>query len=105
MTHHCCEEMTSQVSWHCDRHDDPSSCPDALVGFTAKFQEYGLFIHDGGTSRIGIVFCPWCGQRLPESQRDRWFEELESCGIDPWADEVPAEFQDDRWLASPQEKR
>ncbi|WP_406432826.1 DUF6980 family protein [Streptomyces sp. NBC_01589] len=55
--------------------------------------------------RIGIVFCPWCGQRLPDSQRDRWFEEVESRGIDPWEDEVPAEFQDDRWLTSPQEKR
>ncbi|WP_399449174.1 DUF6980 family protein [Streptomyces sp. WAC01280] len=58
----------------------------------------------GGTSSITIDFCPWCGRRLPESQRDRWFDELERRGIDPWEDEVPAEFQDDGWLAAmPQE--
>ncbi|MGN9756752.1 DUF6980 family protein [Streptomyces sp. SD31] len=74
--------------------------PDALVGFSARFQEYGLILHDGGTSSITIDFCPWCGRRLPASQRDRWFDELERRGIDPGEDEVPAEFQDGRWLAS-----
>ncbi|MGW7258388.1 DUF6980 family protein [Streptomyces sp. NPDC054834] len=98
MTEHCCEAMTRQVNWLCDQHPDPFDCPDALIGFTPKFQEYGLIIHDGGTSSIGIDFCPWCGQRLPESQRDRWFEVLESRGIDPWADDVPVDFQDGRWL-------
>ncbi|MDH6139432.1 hypothetical protein P3T35_001432 [Kitasatospora sp. GP30] len=99
MTRHCCDQMTEQVNWQCDQHDDPFSCPDALVYFAAKYQEYGLIIHDGGASVIGIEFCPWCGRRLPESQRDRWFQELESRGIDPWEDEVPAEFEDERWLA------
>jgi hypothetical protein len=99
MTHHCCDAMARQVNRRCDQHDDPFDCPDALVGFSARFQEYGLILHDGGTSSIGIVFCPWCGRRLPASRRDRWFEELEARGIDPWEDELPVEFQDDRWLA------
>jgi hypothetical protein len=98
MTKHCCDEMTRQVNLHCDSHPDRFDCPDALIGFTAQFQEYGLIIHDGGTSGIGIAFCPWCGQRLPASQRDRWFEELESRDIDPWNGDIPDEFQDDRWL-------
>ena len=98
MTQHCCEAMARQVTWHCDHHDDPFDCADVVVLFSARFQEYGLIIHDGGTSSIGIDFCPWCGQRLPTSQRDRWFEKLEGRGIDPWEDEIPAEFQDDRWL-------
>jgi hypothetical protein len=97
--------MTNQLNWHCDQHNDPFSCPDALVGFTVRFQEYGLIIHDGGASSVGIAFCPWCGQCLPESQRDQWFEALEGRGIDPWEDEIPVEFQDDRWLTSPHEKR
>ncbi|KUL27206.1 DUF6980 family protein [Streptomyces regalis] len=101
MTEHCCDTMTSQVNWHCDQHGDPFACPDALIRFSARFQEYGLLIHDGGTSSHGIDFCPWCGQRLPESQRDRWFDEMESRGIDPWEDEIPAEFQDGSWLAAP----
>jgi hypothetical protein len=98
MTQHCCEAMTDQANWRCDQHTDPFDCPDALIRFTAKFQEYGLIIHDGGTSCSGIEFCPWCGRRLPESQRDRWFEELEGRGIDPWTDDVPVDFQDDSWL-------
>ncbi|MFE2528271.1 DUF6980 family protein [Streptomyces sp. NPDC059382] len=53
----------------------------------------------GCTSSITVDFCPWCRRRLPASQRDRWFDELERRGIDPGEDEVPAEFQDDRWLA------
>jgi hypothetical protein len=90
--------MARCVDWRCDTHTNPFACPDALVRFSAKFQEYGLIIHDGGTSSIGILFCPWCGHRLPESQRDRWFDELEARGIDPWEDDVPAEFQDGSWL-------
>ena len=31
---------------------------------------------------ITINFCPWCGTQLPESLRDRWFEELELLGKD-----------------------
>ncbi|WP_411079714.1 DUF6980 family protein [Streptomyces sp. cmx-18-6] len=100
MPHHCCEAMTSRVNARCEEHADAFDCPDTLIDYSAKLQEYGLIIHDGGTSTIRIDFCPWCGRRLPESQRDRWFEELERRGIDPWGDEVPAEFQDGSWLAS-----
>ncbi|MEU8104605.1 DUF6980 family protein [Nonomuraea muscovyensis] len=100
MSEYCCDAMARQVAWRCDGHEDPFECPDALVKFDARFQEYGLIIHDGGTSTIGIGFCPWCGSRLPDSQRDRWFEELEQRGTDPWADEIPAEYNDGRWLRS-----
>ncbi|MFD7882173.1 DUF6980 family protein [Streptomyces bauhiniae] len=101
VTNHCCETMSRQVDVSCDEHDNPHSCPDALIEFSAKFQEYGLIIHDGGTSSSTIAFCPWCGRRLPASQRERWFEELERRGIEPGEDDIPAEFEDERWLASP----
>ncbi|MFF8029847.1 DUF6980 family protein [Streptomyces sp. NPDC007896] len=90
MANHCCEAMSSRVNVPCDQHDDPFACPDVLIKFSAKFQEYGLIIHDGGTSSITIEFCPSCGRLLPESQRDRWFDELERRRIDPGKDEVPA---------------
>ncbi|MFB7585093.1 DUF6980 family protein [Streptomyces hydrogenans] len=32
------------------------------MGFSAKFQEYGLIFHQGGTSSITIDCCPWCGR-------------------------------------------
>jgi Domain of unknown function (DUF6980) len=71
--------------------------PDALVAYLPKFDEYGLVVHDGGSSIVQIHFCPWCGTRLPESRRDQWFEELEKRGIDPLSDHVPPELQSDAW--------
>jgi hypothetical protein len=100
---HCCEAMDRGVDPRCPRHPDPADCPDALVEFSARFREYGLPVRDGGGAGVTIDFCPWCGRRLPESQRDRWFDELERRGIEPFGDAVPAEFLDGRWLdASPQ---
>jgi hypothetical protein len=100
MIRHCCATLTDQVNQRCDQHESLFDCPDALIDFSARFQEYGLIVRDGGTSSVKIAFCPWCGTRLPESQRDRWFDELERRGVDPWSDEIPAEFRDGRWLSA-----
>jgi uncharacterized protein DUF6980 len=97
--------MTCQVDWRCDTHADRYDCPDALISFIAKWREYGLIIHDGGSSSIIISYCPWCGTRLPESQRDRWFGEMERRGIDPMSGNIPAEFRDDQWLRSEPDTR
>jgi hypothetical protein len=67
------------------------------VIFMPKFREYGLRILDGGSSILVIKFCPWCGQRLPESLRDIWFDKLEKMGVDPYGQKVPPEFSDERW--------
>ncbi|MEV4562134.1 hypothetical protein AB0K12_00030 [Nonomuraea sp. NPDC049419] len=98
LAEHCCEPMARQTTRECDQH--ASDCPDILVEFDERFVEYGLRVHDGGSSSVLISFCPWCGTRLPESQRDRWFDALEALGVDPGDDEIPAEFQDGRWLRS-----
>ena len=58
MTQHCCQAMGQHLNRCCDRHEDPFACPDALVAFDARFQEYGLIVHDGGASVVGIAFCP-----------------------------------------------
>lgn len=79
-------------------HPDPFECPDNLVFYSARFREYGLIIHDGGSAIIRIGYCPWCGSELPASARDLWFDELERRGIDPDSDDLPAEFADGRWL-------
>ncbi|MEV6038259.1 hypothetical protein AB0L65_44420 [Nonomuraea sp. NPDC052116] len=100
MVEHSCESMVRQVTWECDQHADPFDCPDALITFNERFIEYGLIIHDGGTSVIVISYCPWCGMRLTESRRDRWFDALEALGVDPSTDEIPTEYQDGRWLQS-----
>lgn len=95
----CCEYMRSQLDWTCHVHEDPFDCADALLIFRPEFQEYGLIVHDGGSSTIQLWFCPWCGTKLPESQRERWYEELRARGIEPYSgDPIPPEFEDDSWL-------
>jgi hypothetical protein len=69
MNEHCCDEMRRQVERACDRHPDRFDCPDALVHYSPRFREYGLMVHDGGTSKVRILYCPWCGARFPESCR------------------------------------
>ena len=65
-----CEMMTRQVAdWQCDMHAGKCSCADAAIDFIAKFREYGILVRDGGSSSILISYCPWCGVRLPDSQR------------------------------------
>ena len=78
---------------------DPLKCPDVLIQYSPKFDEYGLIVHDGGESSIAISFCPWCGTKLPESKRDRWFSELEALGFDePLLDQaIPERYKNDSW--------
>jgi hypothetical protein len=61
--------MTAAVTSQCEEHADRWDCPDALVAYRAEFNEYGLMIHDGGTSTITIDYCPFCGAKLPTSSR------------------------------------
>lgn len=82
----CCERMRLAVE-----------SDEIPIVYTARYREFGVRVLDGGTSTIELLYCPWCGQKLPESLRDRWFDELERRGIDPATGELPAEFTDDRW--------
>jgi len=97
MPKHCCAAMQAQAGFTCPDHD-LDDCPDALVSYSERFREYGLRVHDGGSSSIAISFCPWCGAKLPDSLRTRWFAELAALGYDdPWAQEIPASFQSSAW--------
>lgn len=66
---HCCEAMKTQIDFVCEEHESPFDCADNLIYFSKKFDEYGLIIHDGGSSFIKIDFCPFCGKNLPKSKR------------------------------------
>jgi hypothetical protein len=50
-----------------------------------------------GSNRQALWFCPFCGDRFPESLRDQYFERLRAIGVEPMDDEVPVEFTSDRW--------
>ena len=95
----CCETMRYHLTNRCQEHaDDPYACPDALVSYVAKFDEYGIIVHDGGPSSVLIQFCPWCGKKLPESQRDRWFDEIERLGFSgPDDARIPKAYKSAAW--------
>lgn len=66
--------------------------------YLPKFREYGFEYLDGGTSFQQILFCPWCGARLPVSLRDEWFNRLEALGIDTlMCTDIPIKFQTSEW--------
>jgi hypothetical protein len=66
--------------------------------YSPRFDEYGLIVHDGGTSFCVISYCPWYGIKLPQSRRDRSLEELEAMGIhDPSEENVPPQYLSDAW--------
>jgi hypothetical protein len=95
---HCCEQMEERINYRCSQHPNPFDCPDNLISYLPKFDEYGLIVHGGGSSSIFINHCPWCGEKLPESKRDLWFERLEALGYDnPSEQDIPNEFLTDEW--------
>lgn len=95
---HCCDNMTDRVNYVCKQHEYPFECPDNLIFYSPKFDEYGIIVHDGGSSFIEISFCPWCGTKLPMSKRDLWFDTLEKLGYDePFEQDIPEEFNSDKW--------
>jgi len=61
---HCCNAMAHWSENQCETHANRFECPDALVHWSGNPNDYGLIIHDGGSSVIGIPFCPWCGSKL-----------------------------------------
>jgi hypothetical protein len=98
MNKYCCEIMQKNIEYKCDMHDDPFDCPDHLIFYSEQFDEYGIIIHDGGSAYAEIKFCPWCGEKMPESKRDLWFDTLEKMGFDdPSEQEIPEEYKSSKW--------
>lgn len=95
----CCVAMTAALENDCGEHADPFACPDVFVSYAPAFNEYGLIVRDGGTSVVLISFCPWCGAKLPESLRDRWFDALEAEGFDAplFEDNLPEPYMSAAW--------
>lgn len=93
-----CVHIADQITQTCDQHPDPRDCPDILVVYVPRFDEYAIPIRDGGSSYSKIQYCPWCGTKLPETKRDRWFKELEALGYDdPAQQDIPHEYLTDAW--------
>ena len=64
--------------------------------YVPKFREFGLLV-DGGPPYDHLDFCPWCGQPLPSSLRDEFFDRLDEMGLEPDSPELPLDFRSDAW--------
>jgi hypothetical protein len=67
MNAYCCDSMRYHATYRCAQHPDPFACPDNLIMHDPESGDFGLIIHDGGSSYIRISFCPWCGKSLTKS--------------------------------------
>lgn len=83
---HCCKEMESYLLSN-----------EVAVRYISKFREYGITVLDGGSSFITIHYCPWCGGKLPDSLREKWFEKLDELGLEPESSNIPNKYLSDKW--------
>ena len=60
----CCASMKYDLEYKCDIHKSPFDCPDTIIYSSESNEEFGILIHDGGSSYIEIKYCPWCGSKL-----------------------------------------
>ena len=71
---------------------------DFPLEYFPQFREYGIRYLGDGTSYQLLEFCPWCGERLPRSLGDQWFERLSALGIDPIDESrIPPRYLTDAW--------
>jgi hypothetical protein len=92
---YCCEMMKRNVFCECNE-----NAGDKTIFYSKRFDEYMIPVSEGGLSGICIAYCPWCGQKLPESKRERWFEELDEIGIEFSlfdTEQVPPSYLSDDW--------
>lgn len=84
---HCCDYMQNTLAEG-----------EAGIDYDAKFRAYGIPVFDGGNSHLVIRFCPWCGTRLPDNLRDKWFSVVEQeLAMDADGPLLPPEMQSSAW--------
>ena len=75
--------LAAELTWCCTQLADHLVAGDSPIVYRARFREVGVLVVDGGTSAVGIGFCPFCGATLPGSLRDEWYDAVEALGFDP----------------------
>ena len=84
---HCCKQMEFLLQ-------------EGKVAFEyiARFREYSMDIRGNDVVSQKMIYCPWCGKKLPDSLRDACALEIESLGYDGIFDEsIPDKYQTDEW--------
>lgn len=74
------------------------------IGYNEVFREIYLNRSDTRSVITIIFFCPWCGSKLPNSLRDKFFDTLEKeynietdIGEYKERKDIPTEFKSDEW--------
>lgn len=87
--HFCCEHMKSFVS-------------NQRTSISYESIDRRFIIE--GDLALEMMYCPWCGKRLPKDLREEWFDTLEKeYGIETDIGEardrkdIPEEFWTDEW--------
>ncbi len=95
---HCCPTM--------NEHLDPETKDSGeLIEYDSSVRKYSFVLHEDGKDygiRQRVIYCPWCGKKLPKDLLDEIEEALEKeYGIgqkDLNNDElIPPEFRTDEW--------
>lgn len=90
-----CVHMARSATFECEQHPDVRNCPDAIVIYDPRFDQYAINAPAPAVS--AIRFCPWCGAGLPDRSRE-WLRELEQLGFDdPYGQPIPARYYTDEW--------
>jgi hypothetical protein len=94
---HCCAEMSEQANMSFPGAESPLlGSTDKRIYWSPVFNEYGL-ICQPSAEILQIHHCPFCGSRLPESRREKWFERLEKEDWKTWGDPIPSELLSHDW--------
>jgi hypothetical protein len=80
--------------WFADRADAGSH--NVAIVYNPRFDEFGIHLYD--RSVLGIRYCPWCGEKTPESRRDEWLARAGTLGVTDQNDpRLPDELKSDAW--------
>lgn len=84
---HCCEQMGFLLEE--DRVE---------MKYDSQLREYYIKLRNSQAVQ-GMTFCPWCGEKLPESLRDEFYDIIiDKLGLGGCYDEkLPEEFKTDEW--------
>lgn len=88
---------SAELPHACPQMEDAVGDVEVPVRCHPPFREYGIEVLDGGTSKLTIPFCPFCGVELPPSLRDPWFDRLEGLGLEPGDPAIPPAMRTDEW--------
>lgn len=72
------------------------------INYNCIFREYAIYLNDI-VALQGLLYCPWCGTKLPSRLGEKYFEILtqEYNISDPYdkkqAKSIPEEFKSDKW--------